>query len=73
MHETNWYENNEMKRQQEYFRAPSEGSLEASMNARLEELKEKGHTLVRRVKIGRNAQCPCGSGKKFKKCCLTKL
>jgi len=21
-------------------------------------------------KPGRNAQCPCGSGKKFKKCCL---
>lgn len=24
---------------------------------------------VRRVKIGRNDPCPCGSGKKFKKCC----
>lgn len=22
-----------------------------------------------RKKIGRNQQCPCGSGKKFKKCC----
>jgi hypothetical protein len=22
-------------------------------------------------KIGRNDPCPCGSGKKFKKCCLT--
>ncbi|EPQ4975886.1 SEC-C metal-binding domain-containing protein [Acinetobacter baumannii] len=21
-------------------------------------------------KIGRNEQCPCGSGKKYKKCCL---
>ena len=21
--------------------------------------------------VGRNAPCPCGSGKKFKKCCLT--
>lgn len=21
-------------------------------------------------KIGRNAKCPCGSGKKYKKCCL---
>jgi uncharacterized protein YecA (UPF0149 family) len=21
-------------------------------------------------KVGRNAPCPCGSGKKFKKCCL---
>ena len=23
-----------------------------------------------RVKIGRNAPCPCGSGKKYKKCCI---
>jgi len=22
-------------------------------------------------KVGRNDQCPCGSGKKYKKCCLT--
>jgi len=22
-------------------------------------------------KVGRNEPCPCGSGKKFKKCCLT--
>ena len=24
------------------------------------------------AKIGRNEPCPCGSGKKFKRCCLTK-
>ena len=24
------------------------------------------------VKVGRNELCPCGSGKKFKKCCLPK-
>jgi hypothetical protein len=24
-----------------------------------------------RTKVGRNAPCPCGSGKKFKKCCFT--
>jgi uncharacterized protein YecA (UPF0149 family) len=23
-------------------------------------------------KVGRNAPCPCGSGKKYKKCCLNK-
>ena len=28
-------------------------------------LREKG-----RVKIGRNDPCPCGSEKKFKRCCL---
>jgi tetratricopeptide (TPR) repeat protein len=25
--------------------------------------------VTRRIKVGRNAPCPCGSGKKFKKCC----
>jgi uncharacterized protein YecA (UPF0149 family) len=24
------------------------------------------------VKAGRNAECPCGSGRKFKRCCLRK-
>ena len=24
------------------------------------------------MKIGRNKPCPCGSGKKYKKCCLNK-
>jgi uncharacterized protein YecA (UPF0149 family) len=23
-------------------------------------------------KVGRNEPCPCGSGKKYKKCCLNK-
>lgn len=29
----------------------------------------KKNTPVRRVKIGRNDPCPCGSGKKYKNCC----
>ncbi len=27
---------------------------------------------IRKIKIGRNDLCPCGSGKKYKKCCLLK-
>jgi preprotein translocase subunit SecA len=27
-------------------------------------------TKITKVKIGRNAPCPCGSGKKYKKCCM---
>jgi uncharacterized protein YecA (UPF0149 family) len=30
---------------------------------------EMDQTNERRGKIGRNAPCPCGSGKKYKKCC----
>lgn len=29
-------------------------------------------TIIREVRVGRNDPCPCGSGKKFKKCCLEK-
>jgi hypothetical protein len=28
------------------------------------------HSFVGKRKIGRNELCPCGSGKKYKKCCL---
>ena len=32
---------------------------------------KKAHTpKVREYKIGRNDPCPCGSGKKYKNCCL---
>ncbi len=27
---------------------------------------------TKRMKVGRNEPCPCGSGKKFKKCCIDK-
>lgn len=29
----------------------------------------KSKTVVKDIKIGRNDPCPCGSGKKYKKCC----
>ena len=32
--------------------------------------KEDTVTPVKSEKIGRNDPCPCGSGKKYKKCCL---
>ncbi len=40
---------------------------------RMEESRSSWEPLVRQgPKIGRNDPCPCGSGKKFKKCCLGK-
>lgn len=30
-------------------------------------------TVVKEAKIGRNDPCPCGSGKKYKKCCASKV
>lgn len=40
-------------------------------NRRTELYKEQksSHTVVKDKKIGRNDQCPCGSGKKYKFCC----
>ena len=34
--------------------------------------REKKYAIRRIVKISANAPCPCGSGKKFKKCCRGK-
>ncbi|HEY5537306.1 MAG TPA: SEC-C metal-binding domain-containing protein [Acetobacterium sp.] len=42
-----------------------------SEEKRVELKKEykRSKTVVNEVKVGRNEPCPCGSGKKFKKCC----
>ena len=31
--------------------------------------QKKSGTVVKPPKVGRNDPCPCGSGKKYKKCC----
>lgn len=65
MQETNY--NNQ--RYQEFFEDGE--NVYERMNRRLDALA--GHTLVRRVHIGRNDLCPCDSGKKFKRCCIDKI
>ena len=35
--------------------------------------QKKSTTIVKEEKIGRNDPCPCGSGKKYKKCCGTRV
>jgi len=37
--------------------------------AELKGSKPHGPMPAKSEKIGRNAPCPCGSGKKYKKCC----
>lgn len=34
--------------------------------------QKKSGTVVKDKKIGRNDPCPCGSGKKYKQCCMNK-
>ena len=57
----------------EYFSADDEVRLFEEMNKAAAEAESKGYTVVKRRKIGRNDPCPCGSGKKFKKCCIDKV
>ena len=52
--------------------APSVRALHAYWLARREDIADPAITPYQRStpRIGRNDPCPCGSGKKFKKCCL---
>ena len=50
---------------------PGEGSslLDPAHAEEEEEEEERAEPYVAAVKVGRNDPCPCGSGKKYKKCC----
>lgn len=37
----------------------------------IEKIQSKNTRKEKGKKIGRNERCPCGSGKKWKKCCIT--
>lgn len=54
----------------EFFTGPTDRSNYAAMDQRRQELEKSGATHFTRTTIGRNSTCPCGSGRKFKKCCL---
>lgn len=58
---------------QEFFTALTDADVNKKMDNRFKVLEAKGHTFVRRIKIGRNDKCPCSSGLKFKKCCIDKV
>lgn len=57
----------------EIFSAPTLKPLYEKMDARADELRKEGHIGFHRRAIGRNSPCPCGSGRKFKKCCITNV
>ena len=46
-----------------------EGLISAERRKELYRKQKKSGTIVKGKKIGRNDPCPCGSGKKYKKCC----
>lgn len=59
--------------QQCFGQAETQKLLEEKMNSLQSEMSEKGFVETKRKKLGRNDACPCGSGNKFKKCCISKL
>ncbi len=52
-----------------------EGSSTKSLGKKSVELGEAMPKPISDIKpkVGRNDPCPCGSGKKYKKCCLEKI
>ena len=46
-----------------------DGIFSAEKRAEIEVAYKKSKTIVKEPKVGRNDACPCGSGKKYKKCC----
>ncbi|GAA3641478.1 SEC-C metal-binding domain-containing protein [Asaccharospora irregularis] len=46
-----------------------EDILPAQRRKEIQKEYKKSKTIVKDEKIGRNDPCPCGSGKKYKKCC----
>lgn len=49
-------------------RAVTKAQLTHKMNQLKKQMESEGFVETERKKIGRNDACPCGSGKKFKKC-----
>ena len=67
--------NNEQKRKEELIRFKKEAEKQAKEEERKAAAKKSGITLIKAdaevttPSVGRNSPCPCGSGKKYKKCC----
>ncbi len=46
-----------------------DGIFSEEKRVEIEVAYKKSKTIVKEPKVGRNDPCPCGSGKKYKKCC----
>lgn len=46
-----------------------EAILSVDKRKELQKAYKTSKTIVKKEKVGRNDACPCGSGKKYKKCC----
>jgi hypothetical protein len=67
----NEYEERRRRRWQEMSKVTVKGRGTEINSQRIDETTVKALP-AQSGKVGRNEPCPCGSGKKFKKCCLQK-
>lgn len=76
--------NNELRRQltdrgtvevKEVYTGDRKAEVYKQMETRVDRLEAMGFSVnnLHRAKIGRNSFCPCGSQRKFKKCCIGKV
>lgn len=56
----------------EVFTGQRTRDVHEAMDARKSQIEAAGGSVIHRTRIGRNVSCPCGSGLKFKKCCIDK-
>jgi hypothetical protein len=56
----------------EVFTGERARDVHEAMDARRSQIEAAGGSVIHRTRIGRNVSCPCGSGLKFKKCCIDK-
>lgn len=59
-------------RVRQFYTGQHAADMHARMDAESKLISEAGGQFESRTKIGRNSTCPCGSGLKFKKCCIGK-
>ncbi len=62
-------QDDELERMEEERRLQRERELELARQQAAKEGEERKPVRRKEGKVGRNAPCPCGSGKKYKKCC----
>jgi uncharacterized protein YchJ len=55
------------------FAAGKQAEIDAHFARRRAELEQKGYVYVGQGKVRANAQCPCKSGMKFKRCCISRV
>lgn len=54
----------------EIVRAARREDAYAHFDRQAQRAQARGGVVVKRGMIGRNSPCPCGSGRKLKKCCI---